>query len=97
MMVGIWVDMLRLTVLCLVLVYRIDDSSMISMDVVIHPLRFGLAIVLRCRGLSKVKCDGEGAILHGVWQVLESAKDMFLGVNPLGQHMPPHVRYGTAC
>jgi hypothetical protein len=40
--------MLRIVVLCLVLVYLIDESWMISMDVVIHPLRCGLAIVLRC-------------------------------------------------
>jgi hypothetical protein len=39
---------------------------MISVDVVIHPLRCGLAIVLRCQGLSKVRCDGEGLVLHGV-------------------------------
>jgi hypothetical protein len=32
-----------------------------------------------------------------MWQVLESAKDMFLGVDPLGQHAPPCVRYGMAC
>jgi hypothetical protein len=35
-----------------------------------------LAIVLRCQGLSKVRCSGEGLVLHGVWQVLESAKDL---------------------
>jgi hypothetical protein len=31
--------------------------------------------------------------------LLESAKDRFLGVDPppLGQHVPPHVRYRTAC
>jgi hypothetical protein len=53
-----------------------------SMDVVIHLLRCGLAIVLRCWGLSKVRYDGEGLVLHGVWQVLESAKDLFLGIDP---------------
>jgi hypothetical protein len=58
MMVEIWVDILRPAVLCLVLVYIIDDSWMISIDVVIHPLRCGLAIVLRCQGLSKVRCSG---------------------------------------
>jgi hypothetical protein len=70
---------------------------MISMNVVIHPLRCGLVIVLRCQGLSKVRCGGEGLDLHGVWQVLELAKDMFLGVDPPGQHVPPHVRYGMTC
>jgi hypothetical protein len=29
--------------------------------------------------------------------LLESAKDWFLGVNTLGQHVPPHVWYGMAC
>jgi hypothetical protein len=90
MMVWICVDMLRTAVLCLVLVYLIDESWMISMDVVIHPLRCGSTVVLRCPGLSKVRYGGEGLVLHGVWQVLESAKDMFLGVDPLGQHVP-HV------
>jgi hypothetical protein len=70
---------------------------MIGMNVVIHPLRCGLATVLRCRGLSKVRCGREGLVLHGVWQVLESAKDLFLGVDPPGQHVPPHVWYGTSC
>jgi hypothetical protein len=31
------------------------------------------------------------------WFLLELAKDQFLGVNPPGQHVTPHVRYGTAC
>jgi hypothetical protein len=84
MMVWIWVDMLRHVVLCVVLVNLIDESWMISMDAVIHLLRCGLAIVLRCRGLSKVRCGGGGLVLHGVWHVLESAMDMFLGVDPPG-------------
>jgi hypothetical protein len=33
-----------------------------------------------------------------MWIVmLESAKDRFLGVDTLGQHVPPRVRYGTVC
>jgi hypothetical protein len=67
------------------------------MDVAIHLLRCGLVVVLRSRGLSKVRCGGEGLVLHGGWQVLESAKDIFLGIDPLGQHVPPRVRYGMAC
>jgi hypothetical protein len=78
MMVWIWVDMLRPAVLCLVLVCLIDESWMISMDDIIQPMRCGLTIVLRCQGLSEVRCGGEGLVLHGVWQVLELAKDMFL-------------------
>jgi hypothetical protein len=30
-----------------------------------------------------VRCGGEGLVLHGIWQVLESAKDLFLGVDLL--------------
>jgi hypothetical protein len=82
MVVWIWVDKLRTAVLCQVLVYLIDESWMSSMDVVIHPSRCGLATKLRCQGLSTVICGGEGLVLPGVWQVLESAKDMFLGVDP---------------
>jgi hypothetical protein len=29
--------------------------------------------------------------------MLESAKDRILGVDTPGQHVPPRVRYGTAC
>jgi hypothetical protein len=29
--------------------------------------------------------------------VLESAKDRVIGVDTLGQQVPPRVRYGTAC
>jgi hypothetical protein len=32
-----------------------------------------------------------------VWKVLESAKELFLRVDPPGQHVPPHVWYGTTC
>jgi hypothetical protein len=28
---------------------------------------------------------------------IESAKDRILGVDTLGQHVPPHVQYGTSC
>jgi hypothetical protein len=82
MMVWVWVDMLRTAILCPVLVYLIVELWMISMDVVKHMLRYGLAIMLRCRGLSKVTCGGEGLVLRDVWQVLELAKDLFLGVDP---------------
>jgi hypothetical protein len=48
--------------------------------------------------LSKDWNGGEGSDLHGLWLfLLESAKDQFLGVDPLGQHVPPRVRYGMAC
>jgi hypothetical protein len=29
--------------------------------------------------------------------MLESAKDRIMGVDTLGQHVPPGVQYGTAC
>jgi hypothetical protein len=80
-MVWIWVNRLITTVWCLVRVYLINESWMISVYVVIHPLRCGLPILLRCGGLSKVRCGGEGLVLYGVWQVLESAKDLFLIVD----------------
>jgi hypothetical protein len=33
-----------------------------------------------------------------MWLVLlESTKDWFLGVDPLGQHVPPRVQYGMIC
>jgi hypothetical protein len=99
MMVWIWVEMLRPIVLSLVLVYLINGSWMNSMEVAIHPLRCGLAVVLRCWGLRKVRCGRESLVLHGVWQVVQSAKDLFLGVDPppLGQHVLPRVQYGMAC
>jgi hypothetical protein len=31
------------------------------------------------------------------WFLFRSAKDRFLGVDPTGQHVSPHVWYGTAC
>jgi hypothetical protein len=40
---------------------------------------------------------GADCDFHGLWLVLlEPAKDLFLGVDPPGQPMPPNVWYGTA-
>jgi hypothetical protein len=48
--------------------------------------------------LRKVWYGGEGCDLHGLWlDLLESTKDMLLGVDPLGQPMPPSVWYGATC
>jgi hypothetical protein len=80
-MVWILVDMFRPAIFYLALVYLFDESWMASMDVVIHPLRCSLAVVLRCRCLSTVRCGGEGLVLHGVSQVLKSVKDLLLGVD----------------
>jgi hypothetical protein len=53
------------------------------MHVVIRPMGCDLAIVFRCQGLSKVRCS-EGRLCPSwcAWKVLESAKDLFLEVNP---------------
>jgi hypothetical protein len=52
----------------------------------------------RCCGLSKVGMVETVGFRQVMWLVmLGSAKDWILGVDPLGQHVPPHVRYGTAC
>jgi hypothetical protein len=57
----------------------------------------GVLVVDRCHGGSKVWYGWESCDLHGLWLVLlESAKDMFLGVDPPGQPMPPSVWYGTS-
>jgi hypothetical protein len=42
-----------------------------------------------------VEIDG---IRQVMWIVMiKSAKDRILGVETPGQHVPPRVRYGTAC
>jgi hypothetical protein len=59
---------------------------------VFHPSRHELTVwgsmlwFERCRWLTHLR--------H---VVLESAKDQILGVDPLGEHVPPHVSYGTVC
>jgi hypothetical protein len=54
--------------------------------------------VARCHGLSMELYGGEVCRLYSLWLVLlESAKNRFLGVDPLGQHVPPRVQYGTTC
>jgi hypothetical protein len=41
---------------------------------------------------------GQGCDLLGLWLVmLKSAKDQVIGVDTLGQQVPPRVRYGTNC
>jgi hypothetical protein len=58
----------------------------------------GILVIVRCCGLSNVWYGGEGCDLHSLWLVLlESAKDMFLGVDHPGQTVPPCVWYGIAC
>jgi hypothetical protein len=58
----------------------------------------GELVIVGCHGLSKVWYGGEGCGLHGLLLVLlESAKYQFLGVESLGQPVPPCVQYGTTC
>jgi hypothetical protein len=53
---------------------------------------------IRCCGLSQVCNGGEGCDLHGLWFImLEYAKDLVIGVDTPGQHVPPCVRYGMTC
>jgi hypothetical protein len=52
----------------------------------------------RCYGLSKVGLVETVGFHQVMWLVmLEFAKDRVSGVDPLGQHVPPRVRYGMAC
>jgi hypothetical protein len=52
----------------------------------------------RCCGFSKVGMVETVGFHHVMWLVmLESAKDQIIGVDTLGQHVPPCVWYGMAC
>jgi hypothetical protein len=52
----------------------------------------------RCCGLSKVGMVEIVGFRQVMWLVkLESAEDRIIGVDTLGQHVPPRVRYGTTC
>jgi hypothetical protein len=49
-------------------------------------------------GLSKDGMVETVGFRQVMWLVmLESAKDRILGVDTIGQYVPPHVRYGTTC
>jgi hypothetical protein len=53
---------------------------------------------IRCCGLSKVGMVETVGFRQVMWFVMVgSAKDQIFGVDPPGQHVPPRVRYGTAC
>jgi hypothetical protein len=53
---------------------------------------------IRWCSLSKYWNGGEGCDLHGLWLVtLKSANDRVIGVDTLGQQVPPSVWYGMAC
>jgi hypothetical protein len=52
----------------------------------------------RCCGLSKAGMVETVGFRQVMWLVmLESAEVWILGVDTLGQHVSPRVRYGTAC
>jgi hypothetical protein len=52
----------------------------------------------QCCGLGKIGTVEMVGFRQVMWFVmLESANDRILGVDSLGQHVPPRVRYGTAC
>jgi hypothetical protein len=52
----------------------------------------------RCCDLSKVGMVETVGFRQVMWLVmLKSANYRVLGVDPPGQHVPPHVRYGTTC
>jgi hypothetical protein len=51
-----------------------------------------------CCDLSKVKMMEMIGFCQVMWFLtLESAKERILGVDTMGQHVPPRVRYGMAC
>jgi hypothetical protein len=52
----------------------------------------------RCCGLSKIGMVEIVEFRQVMWFImLESTKDRILGVDTLGQHVPPCVRYETTC
>jgi hypothetical protein len=52
----------------------------------------------QCCGLSNVGMVETVGFRQVMWFVmLESAKDRILGVDTLGQHVPPRVQYGMTC
>jgi hypothetical protein len=68
---------------CLVSYPSRCDLTVVRIDVVVWA-RFGMVETVRIRQV--------------MWIVmLESAKDRILGVDTLGQHVPPRVRYGMTC
>jgi hypothetical protein len=50
-------------------------------------------VVLACTGM--VEMVGFRQVMWFV--MLKYAKDQIVGVDTLGQHVPPRVRYGTVC
>jgi hypothetical protein len=68
-------------------------------EVVSHPLRRELTLVrIDVVVWARLEWWRRFGFCQVTWLVmLESAKDRILGVDPPGQQVPPHVRYGMAC
>jgi hypothetical protein len=64
-----------------------------------HPLRCELTLVrIDVVAWAMLEWWRRYGFCQVLWLVmLESAKDQILGVDPLGQRVPPHVPYGMAC
>jgi hypothetical protein len=101
---GLWlVDLLSLTVMRVVQVF--SSYMMLSLACVFVRVFGPLFIEMwfdrsedRCCYLSKVGMVETVGIRQVMWIVmLESAKDRILGVDTLGQHVPPRVWNGMAC
>jgi hypothetical protein len=101
---GLWlVDLLGPTVMRVIQVF---PSYMILSLACVFVRVFGLPSVEmwfdrgedQCCDLSNVGMVETVGIRQVMWiVVLESAKDRILGVDILGQHVPPRVWYGTTC
>jgi hypothetical protein len=101
---GLWVvDLLSPVVMSVIQVF---SSYMILSLACVFVRVFGLSSLVmwddhgedRCYDLSKVGMVETVGFRQEMWHVmLKSAKDRILGVDTPGQHMPPRVRYGTAC
>jgi hypothetical protein len=77
--------------------YDVESGLCLTVrDVVSHPSRCDLTVWRSMLWFEQWLEWWRWLILS--WHVvLESAKDRILGVYTLGQHVPPHVRYGAAC
>jgi hypothetical protein len=68
-------------------------------EMVSHPSRCELTLVrINVVVWARLEWWRRFGFCQVMWLVmLKSAKDRILGVYPLGQQVPPRVRYGTAC
>jgi hypothetical protein len=68
-------------------------------EMVSHPSRCKLTLVrIDAVVWARLEWWGRFWFRQVMWLVmLESAENWILGVDPLGQHVPPRVQYGTTC